>query len=492
MNIRMVTVLVVSLYTSRITLEILGFTDFGIYSAVGGVVSLLGFFTSSLSNVTQRYLSIGHGKNDNLLTNAYFNQCFELLIITSILLLLLGEGFGVWFVENELVIPADSERAAYWVFQFAIVSCIIAILQVPYVSVIIAREKMKVYAYVCIAEIALRLVYVFALRFFASTSQLEWYSAFMALSLLLPTVFYAIYCRRFPECRLRPIWDKRLVKELTSFIGYNLFGCLSYAAGYQGGNILLNLFFGPVMNTARTIAFQVSSAINRFAESIFTSVKPQIIKSYAENDIDYMTTLIRFSSTLGFIFMLILVTPILFDTNTVLTIWLKDIPDYAVSFTRLALFDSLIGVMCVPLWLAVNATGKIGRNQTYGRGFILLSFPVSYIAMKFVPDPNIPFWSIIVGQTGYLAYSIYDVKSQLGLSITTYVNRILRPTAMVATSIVSVAAIECILIDSGPVRLMAIALSGLLTGGIMTYLFLLTDSMRQKVCKSLTKITGTI
>ncbi|MBO4994684.1 MAG: hypothetical protein J6C78_01815 [Muribaculaceae bacterium] len=487
LNARMVVVLGINLYTSRVIFEILGFTDFGIYNAVAGVVGILGFFTSSLSNAVQRYLGIGLGKNDSNILRTYFSHSLELLCITAILLLIIGETAGLWFTRTRLVFPPESLTAVTWTYRFALLSCIASIVQVPYMAAMITREKMNVYAYASIFEVTVKLASVFALKLIDKSDQLIAYSAALCVIQIIITAIYACYCMRFPECRFKKCWDKKLIAEMTRFVGYNLFGCFSYAAGYQGSNILLNIFFGPVMNAARAISFQVSSAVNRFSESIFTAVKPQIIKSYAATDNGYLSNLIFSSSTLGFLFMLTLVNPILFNTSTILDIWLKDVPEHAATFTQLAIIDCLIGALATPLWLALNATGNIRRNQTYGRAFILASLPLSYVCLLAVPNPDIPMWGLIMAQACYLIHSLHDVCSQLDIKAADYAKRVLMPICMASLPALALCAMESRLVEGDMLRLLITSATSTIIITAITYRCILSSGMRVLLTQCFTK-----
>ena len=294
---RMLLIMGVTLYTSRVVLQVLGVEDFGIYNVVGGVVSIMAFFISSLSNVSQRYMNIGLGKQDIREVEYAFRQSFTLMCLLSAILLLLGETLGLWFVYNKLVIPPDRTVAALWVYQFSLISVLSAINQVPLMGSIVAHERMNMYAYLGLFEACARLLIVYFLKVFGTFDSLILYGMLTALVSFITWLLYAIYCIRvFSECKLRFYWDHSLVKDMSRFIGQNLFGCFAWSAGIQGTNILLNLFFGPAINAARAISVQVSAVVTRFTENIMTAVKPQIIKSYASGDREYMIVLIVKSS----------------------------------------------------------------------------------------------------------------------------------------------------------------------------------------------------
>lgn len=316
--IRMVLIMLVSLYTSRVTLKALGATDFGVFNVVGGVVTLLAFFTSSLSNATQRFLCIGLGNGDKHATAKAFRQSFTLMLLFSAGILLAGETVGLWFVQHRLVIPEERMQAAFWVYQCALLSVVAGINSVTFIADIISRERMGIYAWLGMFEALARLGIAGALMV-ADADLLILYGALTALVSLLTLGFYAAYCmREFEETQCRLAWDGKLVREMAGFVGYNLFGCLAYSGGIQGTNIVLNLFFGPVVNAARGIAMQVTAVLNRLTDGVMTAIKPPIIKSYIERDVEYMFRLIENGSKYMFFLAAVIAFPAMFEMELVL------------------------------------------------------------------------------------------------------------------------------------------------------------------------------
>lgn len=428
--IRMLLIMAVTLYTSRVVLEVLGVEDFGIYNVIGGVVSMLAFFTSSLSNATQRFLSIQLGRENIVEARKVFNQSLFLYLGITCIILLLAETIGLWFVSEKLVISPEREFAAQCVYQFSLLNILLSILQVPYISAIIARERMSFYAYLGIFDVVSRLLVVYMLLYIQHYDHLILYAGTLSIVQIVLSLIYIAYCRiHFPECRLLGFWNWELVRSISKFIGYNLFGCFAWSAGVQGTNIVLNLFFGPTVNAARAISVQVNAAVVRFTESITTAIKPQIIKSYALGDREYMFRLLEYSSKFGFIFMLIISMPILFYTDYILKLWLVNVPEYASIFVQLMIVESLIGVFIPPLWIMANATGNIKRSQVYGRIFTLAAFPISYVILRFdiVDSPIVVFVVLIFMQIGYWLYSVYDIHLQLGLNLLDYFRKTILP-----------------------------------------------------------------
>lgn len=485
----MLLVMGVTLYTSRVVLQVLGITDFGIYNVVGGFVAILGFFSSSLSNATQRYISIGLGKNNQEETEHAFQQSFTLLLFLSVLILIIGETVGLWFVYNKLVIPPERLNAAIWVYQFSLFSVIFAINQVVLIGTVVAHEKMGIYAYLGLFEAFARLLIVFILKVISTVDSLILYGALTTLVSVLIYLFYLIYSiRNFRECRISLYWDKELVKEMGRFIGYNLFGCFAWSAGIQGTNIILNLFFGPTVNAARAISVQVSTVVTRFTDNIMTAVKPQIIKSYVAENREYMFLLIEKSSKYAFFLAALLAIPIMFECELILKIWLGQVPEYSIVFTRMILCDALLGVFAPALWIAANATGSIKNNQVYGRLLALLILPVSYLLLLIYTNPIVPFAITILSSSLYWGYCFYDIHKQIGLSVRSYARTVLKPTFLLTATLVGIDFfIVSILEDDSFIRFFILFCMSMFVGCIMIYLLLEKDE-RTFINNQLTKI----
>ncbi len=432
----MLILMLVSLYTSRVILSALGVEDFGINNVVAGFVTVLAFFTSSLSNASQRYLSLGLGKGSIEDTTTYFRQSNTLMLAFSAVVLLLGETVGLWFVSSQLVIPPERLTAAIWVYQFAIISTLCSIVQVTYVADIIAQEKMGIYAYLGIFEAVARLAIAFMIQWFTSVDHLILFGLLTAVVSCITFAFHVIYCKsKFKEISFALMWNKKLLKDMGKFISTNLFGCFAWSASAQGINILLNLFFGPAVNAARGIAVQVESAVARFAENVMTAMKPQIIKSYAVNDYDGMKSLVIRSTKYMTMIALLLAIPLVFEAEFVLNLWLGQVPDYTVAFVRIVLINMLIQQLGSPLWIAANATGKIVKNQLYGRLFTLLALPVSGLFLMLEAEPVIPMIVFAACNVAYWLYCLYDIHNQIGLSITQYFSKTIVPSVILGSVI---------------------------------------------------------
>ena len=300
--VRMLFMMGISLYTSRVVLNTLGIEDYGIYNVVGGVVAMFGFINGSMSSATQRYITFALGKGDKQRLQTVFSTTLQIHTLIALIIILLGETIGLWFLYNKMQIPADRMDAAFWVLQCSIISTVVMIVSVPYNADIIAHEKMSAFAYISILEVVLKLMIVYMLVIF-SFDKLILYS-FLILSIQVLIRFcYSIYCNRhFEETKYKNVWDKSLFKEMTGFAGWSMFGNLAGVLFNQGLNMLLNVFFGPVVNAARGVAVQVQNAVQQFVGNFQMALNPQITKTYAQGDLESMHKLMYRSAKFSFFF----------------------------------------------------------------------------------------------------------------------------------------------------------------------------------------------
>ena len=386
---RMILTLGVSLYTSRVVLNTLGVEDFGIYSIVGGVVTMMIFLSGAMSSATQRFLSFELGKNDTLQLHNVFKMSVNIHLLIVVIVVIVLETVGLWFLNTHLVIPAERLAAANWVFHCAVFSFCCVIMGVPYNAAIIAHEKMSAFAYISIADVCLKLIMVFILQQ-GLGDRLENYALLMAFVNVFILGCYFVYARcNFVTTRYQWFWEPSLFKTLLSYTGWNLFGNLASVATNQGVNILLNVFFGATVNAARAIAFQVNAAMMGFVSSLHTSINPQIVKSYAANDYQYMQKLVFSGARYSFFLLFFLAIPILLQTNVILTVWLGVVPDYTVNFVRLVIVDSLIISLSGTLMTAFQARGRIKKYQIIVGLIIMCNLPISYIFLKMGFDASV-------------------------------------------------------------------------------------------------------
>lgn len=420
MYIRMTLTMFIGLFSVRIILQALGEEDFGIYNVVGGIVTMLAFLNNSLSSATQRFLSFAMGKNkkDNL--HSIFCNSMTLYICICVVILLFAETMGLWFVNNKLVIPEERLSAANWIYQFSIISFLCTILSSSYNAVVIARERMGIYAYVSIAEAIIKLAMIYFLLVFGG-DKLVLYGFFMMIISVSIFLFYMIYClRRFEETKYKYVFERNVIKEIGSFAGWGVWGALSNIFKGQGLNILLNMFFGPVVNASRGIAYQVEGAVNTLVQNFYTATRPQVVKSYAAGEDSDMYKLLYVSTRLGYYLMFFVSLILISETSLILSFWLGEVPDNTIEFTRLVLISQLFIVLANPLMTAVHATGKVAKYQFLSGCIFILVLPISYVALKISQNCYWPFVILILSSIAYWMLTIERCVKLIHLSLKDY------------------------------------------------------------------------
>ena len=461
---RMLLLMVVSLYTSRVILNALGVVDYGIYNVVGGVVTMFSVLSGSLTAAITRFLTFEIGTGNRQRLNAVFSTSITIQLLIVLVVLLLAETVGLWFVNNKLVIPPDRLWAANWCYQLSMVTFCVNLVSVPYNAAIVAHERMSAFAYISIFQavgilcIALGVAHV-------QYDSLLFYSAMVTLLSLLIRVIYGVYCKfHFEECVYRPQLDKPLIREMFSFAGWNFIGSSSYIVRDQGGTILTNLFFGPSLNSARAIAIKVSATVTSFVQNFMVALNPQITKSYASGDRAYMMTLIFQGARLSYYILLLLSVPIILNTHYILVLWLRLVPEYTVVFIQLILVFSLSESLSNPLVTAMLATGRI-RNYQIVVGLVsFLNIPVSYVLLLFgFPPETILVVAIVLGQCCLFA-RLYMLRPLIGLNIRDFLQKVYLNVLLVSVAAFIVPCILNGLMGEGLLRFVLIsALSAITT-----------------------------
>lgn len=421
---RMLFMMAVSLYTSRVVLNALGVEDFGIYNVVGGVVAMFSMLSGSLSSAITRFITyeLGTGNRENL--KKIFSSSVTIQIGLAVLIVLLAEAIGVWFLNMKMNIPDTRMTAANWVFQFSILTFAINLVSVPYNATIIAHERMSAFAYISILEAIGKLAIAF-LIVISPIDKLIFYAILMCAVALVIRFAYGIYCKKhFEECTYHFIFDKELLKRMFGFAGWNFIGATSAVLRDQGGNVVINLFCGPAANAARGIAFQVNTAISGFVTNFMTALNPQITKSYAAGDRKYMMTLIFQGARLSFYMLLLLSLPVLINTHYILGLWLKIVPDHAVLFVQLVLVFAMSESISNPLITAMLATGKIRNYQLVVGGLQLMNLPISYILLRMGMFPETVIVVAIVISQCCLAARLVMLRGMIGLSVRKYMKKV--------------------------------------------------------------------
>lgn len=377
---RMFITMLVSLYTVRVVLKTLGVVDYGVYNVIGGVVTSLAFISNVLANASQRFFSVGLGENNPEKLKKTFGLIIFTYAITAICILILAETLGLWFVCNKMDIPSDRMDAAMIVFHFAVASFIMELLTNPFYAMIIAKERMNIYAYVSIVQSLLKLGIVYFLVLL-SFDKLKLYAILVFIVVVLTNSIYILYCKRnFSETRIAFNWDKKMFQSIFSYSSWTMLGTVAYIFNTQGLNILFNLFFGPVANAAYAIGNQISTTINSFATNFFVATRPPMTKSYAEGDFDYTKKLFAFSSKMIFSLLFIMIVPLFTEVEFILSLWLGKAEQYMPEFVRMMLIYVMVLCISEPITTIVQAAGKVKLYHGIVDSFTLLTLPLSYIA----------------------------------------------------------------------------------------------------------------
>lgn len=430
---RMAFLMGVSFFTVRILLDKLGVEDYGIYNVVGGLAGMFTFFSSSLANASQRFLNIELGKGNIENTSKIFRQHLTLYCIVCIAVVIVAETVGLWFVCYKLIIPPERLFAALCIYQFFIVSLCATLVGIIFNSQIIAHEDMNVYSYIGISEGVARLLICY-LIVICDFDRLVLYGALMCVVTLLTQSYYAYYCyHNYAETKIKLLWDTRIVKESGIMIGWNTWGTLVYAISDSGVNILLNMFFGPVVNAARTISSQVNAALYNFSSNFFKAINPQITKSYAKGDYDYLYSLFYSSSKYGFFLFWIFMLPVLFSVDTLLAVWLTDVPEYTSVFASIILVTSLIGTLNNPTWIMALAVGDLKKYTGIGSLFLLLIFPFSYIFLKLGYSPVSVFVITLVLRIIQHIVQLIIIHGYVKYSYSDYFSFVIRPIFVIVS-----------------------------------------------------------
>lgn len=433
--VRMLFLTILTLFTSRVVLEQLGVEDYGIYNIVGGIVTMLGFFNSSMSVATQRYMSYDIGRNDFKKLNKTFNSSLLIYIFIGLLIVILLETVGLWYVNNRLVFPPEKSFSVNVVYQFSILTFLVNLTQLPYNALILAREKMQVYTYVSFLDTGLKLLVLYLL--FLSENKLILYSGLVFAVTVIVQVVYHVYChKRFEETKINFTKDKKYLKELLSFSGWSLFGNIAGVARNQGINLVLNIFFGVLVNAAYGIAIQVQNAVGSFVANFQKAMNPQIIKSYANGQNKEALKLMSAGSKYSFFLMILFAVPLLMHTEYVLNLWLTKVPEHSVVFVKLAIVFALVESVSGPLMTMVQATGKVKWYQIIIGGLIFLNLPISYVLMKWNRTPEIFYYVMISIGLLSLIIRLFFLKNMIGLKISEFILKTILPMIRVGLFII--------------------------------------------------------
>lgn len=491
--VRMLFTMAVSLFTSRVILNTLGVEDYGINNVVGGIVTMFSVLSGSLSASISRFITFELGKRNIERLKTIFSTGVNIQLGMSVLIIIIAEAVGIWFLNAKMNIPADRMVAANWVFQCAILTFVLNLLSVPYNAAIIAHEKMSAFAYISVVEVTLKLIIVYMLTI-SPFDRLKTYAVLLLLVGAIIRFVYGYYCKRhFEECTYHFILDKPVLKEMTGFAGWNFLGNGAYMLNTQGVNILMNLYFGVAVNAARGVATQVDAALKQFVNNFTTAVNPQITKSYAQGDLDYMHKLVCRSAKFSAFLMMFFAVPIILETNTILTIWLKTVPDYAVIFLQWIIISSFMDtVLANSLVTSMFATGKIKRYQIIVTTVGCLVFPLSWIAFKLGFEPQVGYILYFIIYTILLFVRLYLLKDMVKLPVMMYVREVLYKLAPVIVVGFAIPGILILTMDAGWLRLILVCLLSFLVTAASEYLIGLSNKEKDFVTEKIKLVIGKI
>ena len=507
--IRMFIMMGVSLYTSRVVLQKLGVDDFGLYNIVGGVVVMFSVFNSSLAGSTQRFLNYEMGRDDVSAVNHVFQCSIMLHVILCVILIILAETIGLWYINTYLNVelhstfsalgrasklsllslnenvPLGRYDAARIVYQLSVLTFCINVLRVPFNACIIAHEKMDFYAYVSVAEAVLKLLVAFMLTM-CDFDRLIFYSFLILLVTVLVNISYVIYCTKtFPHIKTKLLWDKEKIKGMLSFSGWSLFGSAAVISAQHGINLIFNFFCGVGLNAAAGIAHQVTSAMYGFISNFQTAFNPQIVKLYAQKQFNDYFSLIFRASKFSFLLFWLISVPVFLYAPILLDYWLDEVPPHAVSFCRVIIIFLLIDALNGPLWTAVNATGKIRIYHILMSGIILCNIPVAILLLWFGLEPELVWFSKIIFNIIAMIVRWVYLRRIVGFPCRKYIANVIIPLSMVV--FLSIVPLSILYLSSVDIHISIGILFSLLYILFVSYIFGLNKQEKFKIKKCLCK-----
>ena len=476
--VRMLFTMGISLFTSRVVLQTIGVEDYGISSVVGGVISMFTFINAAMVSSTQRYLNFELVRGDANQLRSVFSTSLQIHALIALAIIVLSETVGLWFLNEKLVIPEARMNAAMWVYQCSILSCAVSIMSTPYNAVIVAHEKMSAFAYISILDVSLKLLVVYLLVVLPF-DKLIILSILTLLVQLFIRYIYTLYCHRhFPESYFQFRFNKTLFKEMFGFAGWSFWGNLAAILYTQGLNMMLNIFFGPIVNAARGIAVQVQSAVQQFVGGFQTALNPQITKNYASNNLPQMHSLMFRSARFSFLLLFFLSLPVLMETNFILTLWLKTVPDDAVIFTQIMICISLIYTTANPCVIANQATGKVKIYQMVVGGILLLILPISYVVLKL----GAPAYSVFIVHfciESVAQFSrMYMLRKLIHLPLWQYMKNIYIPIVSTVAIAIILPLVVRMQVAEGWLRFLAVGFTCVLSVGASSYFIGFTKQER--------------
>ena len=433
LSLRMVFVLFVSLYTSRVFLNVLGVEDYGISNVVAGFVSMFSFLNTSLANAIQRFYNAELGKNGSKGITKVYNTSLVIQGIIALFVVALLESVGLWYLYEKMVIPSDRFEVAFWLYQFSTISAAVVIMQSPFTAAVMAYERMNTYAVISILEVILKLGFALVLPYI-SIDRLLMYGAFYMVLSILTFLSYFIYSKKeFKELHFQRSYKKSMFKDMISFSGWNLCGTFACMIREQGLNMVLNIFFGPIVNAARGVAYQVSGALQGFVSNLSLAAKPQMVQSFATGDSSRTIKLMYTMSKLSFIFLFVLSVPVIFNIDYILHLWLGNVvPDHAANFVILVIITNFMNNLNAPLSNVVYATGKMRNYEVTFSVINLLIIPISFIVLKLGAPAEMAFIVYLVMTVFVQIGCLLVIQTLTKISLSDYFMSLIEPIVIVA------------------------------------------------------------
>lgn len=479
---RMIVLMVVSLYTSRVILDALGVDDYGIYNVVGGVVATFAVVSNALSSAISRFITYELGKGNSTRLNRIFSASITIQLLLAIIVAVVMETIGIWFLNTQMAIPSSRSTAANWTLQLSIVTFVINLISVPYNATIIAHERMSAFAYISIIE-GLGKLLVAYLIMASPFDRLVLYAILMCVVAASVRFIYGNYCtRHFEECHYHFVYDKDLLKQMFGFAGWNFFGTCAYTLNTQGVNLLINIFFGVKLNAARAIATQADVALRQFINSFTTAVNPQITKSYAQGDNDYLYSLVCRSAKFSSFLLLFFAIPLSLEAQTIFSIWLKEVPEYTIIFFRLSVLIAFIdGAMVNSLMTAIFATANIRKYQVMVSSVGITVFPITWALYLLGYPAWTTYLTYFFVYIGALYVRLYCVRKLTAMQIKMYIKEVVLRVIPVALFSILPPYLLCHYMNDGILRLCLVCLLSVVTTALVVITLGLSASERNLI-----------
>lgn len=478
--VRMAIVMIISIFTTRYLLANLGVEDYGVYNVTLGIVAMCTFLSPALSNANQRYHNFELGKNGIDGAKTVFNTGLQIQLLLVGLIVLLAETIGLWYVNVKLVVPEGRETAVFWVYQISILAFSLSMLQVPFLSAILAHERMNFYAIINVADAILKLTIAICLAF-APFDRLVFYSVLLLCVTILDLALYAVYARsHFKEVRFQDIIDKPMLKSMLSFSGWNLAETIARMGKDQGCNLLLNFYCGPVLNAARGVANQISYAFSSVVDSTVMASRPQMVANYAQGN--QQTTLLMFytlsKGTLLIVFAMAF--PVYLEIDYIIKLWLGDfVPDYTIILVRISTFIILIDKLASPVTALIHATGNIMKYHLVSGIINIMVIPLAWIMLALGYGPTSVYFATLIGVVIAQAAFLFVIRGLLLFSIRTYLKMVCWPFILIVLCTIPIPTILYLSVEQGLVRLLLILVSFFVLVTLFSYYLGLTMRERE-------------